>query len=100
MNIDLSEHISLGSFSTNIQSTLMQTARYGGYLLNAYNKAEGVVGFVNLINSVRQVLGQSTVFTLSNASRRGIPNVDLKEAIESASYNLSRAIGTGVGEWA
>lgn len=69
--------------SKNLQSSLMQTAKYGNYLLKVYDKVQAVSGFIDLLNTAREIFGQATVFTPNDSKRSGIPKgVDFKAAVK------------------
>lgn len=109
MYTDPSGQMGLGdvSLASNLQASLMQTARYGGYLLNAYDKVQLLVGLMDFATAVRQVMGQSTVIMPNDMKYSGLPSthgkssipVDFSEAAESFALNLPRVVGVGIGDW-
>jgi RHS repeat-associated protein len=106
-NVDPSgNNVSIGSISAAtsiLNNSLLTLSMRIGYLINAYHKVQAVAGFYELLTAVRQVMGQATSFTEADASRSGIPSkneVDLEEALESAAFNIPKAIGVGITYWA
>ena len=100
--VDPTGHFGIGSVgaASNIQSSLRSVAVTGTHLLRAFDTAQAVGGLFDFASAVRSVMGQATSFTDVDMTRSGIPSgVDLNAAIESASYNLPKAIGTGIGNW-
>ncbi|WP_232826317.1 RHS repeat-associated core domain-containing protein, partial [Cyanothece sp. BG0011] len=100
--IDPSGHFTLIELnvSANIRSTLSSLATRGQFLFRVLDTVEAVSGFFDLINAIRVVMGQGTSITLHSPNYfQRPPGVNFREALESASYNFPRAIGTGLGNW-
>ena len=91
--------LSGASAASNIQSTLATLTVRANYMLRAYDTVQAVSGFLDFASAVRQVMGQATSFTATDAARSGIPNINFQDAIESAAYNMPKAIATGMGNW-
>jgi len=100
-NIDPSGRFSISSqmAANNIQGTLTTLVTRTQFLLRAYDTAQAVSGLFDFANVVRQVMGQMTSFSPATAARSGIPNLNYQDAIESALYNMPKAIATGVSNW-
>jgi RHS repeat-associated protein len=97
--VDPSGHMNMMSLSINME--LMTTLSNVGFravsFLNMINKAESLVGLINMSYSIREVLGKAT--QIADTPRTGLPNIDYKAALRSATYNIPAAIATGIGNW-
>ena len=100
--IDPSGHFGLMDvgISQNIQSSLMTLGGRVFYLMQLYDRVQAVVGFVQLIAGVHEIMGVVQGLSSADFGLNGSPTtIDYREAIESLTYNLPRAIGTGIGDW-
>ncbi|MBH2029090.1 MAG: RHS repeat-associated core domain-containing protein [Moraxellaceae bacterium] len=108
MYTDPSGYFGLGGFGFgSFGNAMMSTARYGGYLMNVYDKVQLLVGFMDFTNAVRSVVGEATILNGDDTKYSGLPKkhgnngtpVDFSEAAESFALNLPRVVGTGIGNW-
>ncbi len=87
------------SAATNIQTTLGKLSIRVSYMMRALDTVQSAQGFLEFSKVIRQVMGQATSLPSSALSRSGRPDANLQDAIESAAFNMPRAIATGMGNW-
>ncbi|MTW09195.1 hypothetical protein GM658_01145 [Pseudoduganella eburnea] len=84
-----------------MQSTLRQIAALIGWLMNAYDRVSAVMGLAELMGTVQSVFGGASGIPTDYTGRSlGLAGINFGDAMESAAFNLPRAIGTGIGDWA
>ncbi len=97
--VDPTGNFGIAGFSGSFGASLGSVPARGVGVLRAVEAARAISGFFDLATAVRQVMGQTTLIPGSATQFSSIPNINISEAIESASYSFPKAIGTGIGNW-
>ena len=101
--IDPSGYMGLIDLNVSMMNSLETLGTRMAYFMNLYDKVQAVSGFIELISGTNSIMGVIQGLSASDFEINGHPSsasFDYKEAIQSFTFNLPRAIGTGIGDWA
>ena len=103
--VDPSGYFSLGelNISMDMMNSLQTLGTRMAYFMNLYDKVQAVSGFIELISGANSIMGVIQGLSASDFDINGHPSsasFDYQEAIQSFTYNLPRAIGVGISDWA
>ncbi|MBI0164981.1 RHS repeat domain-containing protein [Snodgrassella sp. M0351] len=101
--IDPSGYMGLIDINVSMMNSLQTVGTRMAYFMNLYDKVQAVSGFIELISGTNSIMGVIQGLSASDFGINGHPSsesFDYQEAIQSFTFNLPRAICTGIGDWA